>query len=232
MRTITNGIQNLTAVGLKFAPLSVREWYKQTFEMFFWRKHLFRFKKFTHAHMKRSFTEAFGLDIQFYDNKDVLDIGCGPVGSLEWADNCKSRTGIDPLADNYVKLNGGRQKMTYVSAGAEKIPFPDQSFDVVSTFNALDHVENVEKAVSEAVRVTRVNGHLLLIVEIDHKATITEPHTLREDILDQFVGCQVEFKRVYRTRDDHNMYASVADAVERTNENEPGIIVAKLKKHR
>ena len=230
MRLVTNGIQNVAAAGLKYAPTGVREWYKRTFEMLFWRKHLFKVKEFSHTHMKRSFTEAFGLDVAFYDGKDMLDIGCGPVGSLEWADNCKSRTGADPLADSYVKLNGGKQKMTYVSTGAENMPFADQSFDVVSTFNALDHVENVDKAIAEAVRVTRIGGTLLLIVEIDHRATITEPHTLREDVLDKFTGCEVEFKRIYRTRDDHNMYASVSDAVARTDPGDPGIIVAKLKR--
>ncbi len=232
MRIVTNGIQNGAAVVLQVAPVGVREWYKKSFELLFWKKHLFKTGEFQHAHMLRAFTESFALDRSFFDGKHMLDIGCGPTGSLEWADNAASRTGADPLADSYVKLNGGKQAMRYVNTGAEDMPFDDQSFDVVSIFNALDHVENVDAAIAEALRVTKVGGTLLLIVEINHRATITEPHSLKIDVMDKFEGCRTELQNVYRTREDHDMYASVFDALPRDSETEPGIVVARLVKER
>lgn len=230
MRWLTNGVQNVAAVGLRFAPDGMRASYKRTFEMLFWRKHLLKSGGFQHVHMLKAFTESFEIDPSFYDGKHILDIGCGPTGSLEWADGAARRVGVDPLAARYLKLNGGTQKMEYVTAGAEDLPFDEGAFDVVSIFNALDHVDNVDAAILEAVRVTKIGGTLLLIVEIDHRATITEPHTLEEDITDKFLQCDVDLKRIYRTRDDHNLYQSVFDALPREKAGDPGIVVARLTK--
>ncbi len=75
----------------------------------------------------------FGLPLELYDGKRVLDLGCGPRGSLEWAERAAERVGLDPLADEYQRLHSREHAMTYVAAPAEAIPFPDSHFDVVST---------------------------------------------------------------------------------------------------
>jgi ubiquinone/menaquinone biosynthesis C-methylase UbiE len=41
-------------------------------------------------------------------------------------------------------LNGGLHGMTYVAARSEEIPFPEGYFDVVSSFNSLDHVDDLD----------------------------------------------------------------------------------------
>lgn len=98
---------------------------------------------FYNNHYEQFYTELFDLDKTFYNDKIVLDIGCGPRGSLEWADMTKERIGLDPLADKYENLREGNHKMDYVSSCAENIPFNDNYFDVVCSFNSLDHVDNL-----------------------------------------------------------------------------------------
>ena len=122
------------------------------------------------------FTDHFGLPLEFYRGKRLLDVGCGPRGSLEWADGAAERVGVDPLAGRYRLLHSRRQAMRYVRAGAERIPFPDGHFDVVSTFNSLDHVDDAGAAVREIARVAKPGATLLLLVDIDHEPTPTEPH--------------------------------------------------------
>jgi len=233
MRNVAlNVIKRSAGTVLAAAPESVREWYKETFELLFWRKHRYLSGgKFQNAHLEVAFTKPFGLDRTFFENKRILDIGCGPSGSLEWADNAAERVGVDPLADKYVRLNGGKHKMKYVNAGAEALPFDDQSFDVVSIFNALDHVRDVNKAIREAVRVCSSGGSLLLIVEINHKPTITEPHFLEENVLLQFAGCKVETKKVFAINEGHNVYQSVRQEKERKESGDPAIIISRLTKH-
>jgi len=56
------------------------------------------------------FLDYFGLSKDFYKGKKILDIGCGPRGSLEWADMTLERVGLDPpgrkiLKDNYQAKN-------------------------------------------------------------------------------------------------------------------------------
>jgi len=130
VRWLTNGFQNAAALGLKRAPIGLRDWHKRTFEMLFWRKHLYQTGTFENVHMLKAYTDCFGVDPSFYSGKDILDIGCGPTGSLEWAHMAARRVGVDPLADRYLKLNGGRQEMQYVKAGAEDLPFEDGAFEL------------------------------------------------------------------------------------------------------
>lgn len=69
------------------------------------------------------FIQFFGLDNDYYNGKKILDIGCGPRGSLEWADKAKERIGLDPLVDDYVKLGTDKHMMNYVSSGSRTYSF-------------------------------------------------------------------------------------------------------------
>ena len=52
---------------------------------------------FINYHYEYFYTEHFHLAKEDFTGKRILDIGCGPRGSLEWADNALVRIGIDPL---------------------------------------------------------------------------------------------------------------------------------------
>jgi len=65
--------------------------------------------------------------------------------------------------------------MNYVSSGSEHIPFVDNYFDVVCSFNSLGHVDNLEKSISEIKRVLKVGGLFLLLTDVNHEPTECEP---------------------------------------------------------
>jgi len=65
--------------------------------------------------------------------------------------------------------------MEYCLAPAEKIPFPDCSFDIVSSLNSLDHVDDLHEALSEISRILVPGGSFLVEVEFGHRPTDTEP---------------------------------------------------------
>jgi SAM-dependent methyltransferase len=138
------------------------------------------------AHYEMLFTILLGLEAAFYRGKRVLDIGCGPRGSLAWAGAASRRVGLDPLADEYRALGTGDHGMEYVAARAEEMPFEDGAFDVVSSLNSLDHVDDLAQTVAEIKRVTRPGGHLVMAVEVGHAPTDTEPHRLSWDLCDMF----------------------------------------------
>jgi ubiquinone/menaquinone biosynthesis C-methylase UbiE len=116
----------------------------------------------------------------------VLDIGCGPRGSLDWATTAGERIGLDPLAADYTRLNGRRGGTSFVTGVAEAIPFPDRHFDIVATFNSLDHVDDFDKAVAEISRVTRPGGVLLILTDVAHAPTFAEPQNLSWEVLERF----------------------------------------------
>lgn len=144
-------------------------------------------------HYKYFFTQHFNLDENFYVGKKILDVGCGPRGSLEWADMCTERIGLDPLIDSYRKLGIENHKMKYLKGNLEDIPFEDGYFDVVSSFNSLDHVDNLDKAISEIKRIVAPGGTFLLLTDVNHHATSCEPVEFSWDIVSKF---SPEFKVV------------------------------------
>ncbi len=173
---------------------------KRAHELGFWRARHAAEGRLANAHFERFFTTQFGLDADFYAGKRMLDVGCGPRGSLEWATMAAERVGVDPLVDDYRELGIREHAMTYVHAGAERLPFEDGRFDVVSCFNALDHVDDVDAAVGELTRVAHPGGTGLLLVEVEHAPTVTEPHTLSWDLLDAFTGWETETRAARRAR--------------------------------
>jgi SAM-dependent methyltransferase len=129
-------------------------------------------------HYAYFYTTHFGLSPAFYENKTILDIGCGPRGSLVWASMAARRIGLDPLARKYLRLGASDHPMEYVAAPSEAIPLQAAACDAVSSFNSLDHVQDVCQTLSEIKRVTRPGGLFLLLVEVNHPPTRCEPHQL------------------------------------------------------
>ena len=54
-------------------------------ELAFWQDRLKQQGELTNDHYETVYTTRFGLEKAFYRGKKILDIGCGPRGSLEWA---------------------------------------------------------------------------------------------------------------------------------------------------
>ncbi|KAJ1465872.1 S-adenosyl-L-methionine-dependent methyltransferase [Baffinella frigidus] len=156
----------------------------------------------SNSHYQEIYTNFFDLEVDFYHEKKILDVGCGPRGSLEWASHAAARVCLDPLSVRYGDFNAGGQHMVYVEAGIEKIPFPKDSFDVVASINNLDHVEDAESGVRELVRVLKTGGSLLLIVEIHALPTPCEPLTLGWNVTKLFkqTGLTVEMERHFETK--------------------------------
>ena len=167
----------LSAVGLNV---------KGAYELAYWRSRRLEEGVLKNDWYVKTFTEHAGLERRFYDGKRILDVGCGPRGSLEWADTAAERVGLDPLVGRYRSLDIDRHAMRYVEAPAERIPFPDDHFDVVTSINSLDHVEDVDAAIREMVRVLAPGGLILLVVEIHPRPTIAEPHVLPWNLVSRF----------------------------------------------
>ncbi len=94
-------------------------------------------------------------------NAEVLDVGCG-AGFLanEFAGEGFAVTGVDlsPESLKVAKTYDKTKSVKYLEADALHLPFPDQSFDVVTCMDFLEHVENPENYIREISRVLRPGG--------------------------------------------------------------------------
>jgi 2-polyprenyl-3-methyl-5-hydroxy-6-metoxy-1,4-benzoquinol methylase len=96
----------------------------------------------------------------------VLNVGCGTGGFNAAAERAGASTwGID-ASDDAIRICELRRALgaggRYARAAAEALPFPAGAFDVVYCLSTLEHVESVEAAVAEMVRVLRPGGAVLL----------------------------------------------------------------------
>ncbi len=142
---------------------------------------------FRNDHYEYFYTEYFSLDKSYYSGKRVLDIGCGPRGSLEWADNTLDRIGIDPLANDYMQFDISKLKMTYILSGSEHIPFPDNYFDIITSFNSLDHVDDLDATIEQIKLKLKQKGLFLLMTEVNHEPTPTEPIVFDFSVVSKFL---------------------------------------------
>lgn len=169
--------------------------------------------QFYNGWFERFYTSHFDLTVDDYVDKRVLDIGCGPRGSLEWATMARERVGIDPLAEEYLKLGAADHAMTYVATGAESIPYPDGYFDFVCSVNSLDHVDDLQATIAEIKRVTSVGGLLLLLTDVHDEPTPQEPICFDWDVVGLFAPEFVpQFIRCFEKREG-GMYTSAEKGV-------------------
>ena len=212
------GIRALPPVGALWRALGRRA------ELDFWRRHP---GLVSDAHREWVFTRCFGIDRDWYRGKRILDVGCGPRGSLDWATDAAARVGLDPLADRYAELDVDTRAMDYVNGVAERMPFEDDSFDVVSTINSLDHVDDIRRAAAEMIRVLRPGGLLLIATELNHRARLTEPQTFSWEIIEAFVPPLEVLEETQLADSGAGMDQSLARAVPYGGGH--GVLLAKLR---
>jgi SAM-dependent methyltransferase len=95
----------------------------------------------------------------------ALDVGCGEGRvTRELRRRCHEALGIEVSA-RLVELARARDaEGDYRVAAAEQLPFAAASFDLVVAFNVLMNVDEPARALEEAARLLRPNGHLCLSV--------------------------------------------------------------------
>lgn len=124
-------------------------------------------------------------------NSKILDIGCGIKTVLHFLPG-ELKIGVDPLADEYVKIYNYPEDVVIEKSFGEQLKFENNFFDIVFTTNALDHTKSPKNVVSEIYRVLRPDGYFVLINELvkkDFKRDRAHPNNLEEkDILELLSG--------------------------------------------
>lgn len=120
-------------------------------------------------HRYRVFAPWMDQKIRFSDwrDKDILEVGVG-LGSdhFRFAALGNRLTALDLSREHlrqtsrHLSLEGFSHTAVY--GDAERMPFPDASFDLVYAFGVIHHTPNTEVAVGEIHRVLRSGGTALI----------------------------------------------------------------------
>lgn len=144
----------------------------------------------------------------FVSNKSLLEIGCGTgYGAALLSETAKNMTAID-LSKSLIeecKIKYNKDNLAYMVADGLKLPFKDNSFDVVFTFQVIEHIEPdvVLSFIKEVERVLKNNGVFL---------TSTPNRRLR--LLPFQTPWNKEHKKEYNRREFGNLLRKVFKQVE------------------
>lgn len=107
----------------------------------------------------------YAIAMEFAENKNVLDIACGEgYGTWLLSQQAKKITGLD--ADertiNLAKKKYEKDNIIFVTSSALQIPVEDNSFDLITCFETLEHIGDHHAFLSELKRVLRLDGILII----------------------------------------------------------------------
>lgn len=134
-------VEKLGFTGERFTPECERE---------IWYEHIHRY--------------AFAA--RLCEGASVLDAACGEgYGAALLAGNARSVTGVDldeQTITHATKRYGNLENLGFQVADCTELPFEDDSFDVIVSFETLEHLASQETLMSEFRRVLSPAGFLLL----------------------------------------------------------------------
>jgi SAM-dependent methyltransferase len=122
-------------------------------------------------------------------NLRILDAGCGTGGMLMFLSRYGFVTGIDRFDDaiQFAKLRNGAR---LAQASIVELPFPDQTFDVVTEFEVIYHrsIQDDQQAFDELARILQPGGLLFyrepayqwLLTKHDHAVHTRERYSQRK----------------------------------------------------
>lgn len=115
------------------------------------------------------------INLKDYDT--ILDVGCGTTISFL----TKNTIGIDPSFEMLKKGKGLR-----VQGFAEKLPFKDNSFDLVTSFTAIQNFKNIDQGLKEIKRVCKK----LAVISIIKKSS--KLNKIKDLINDNFKSTELD----------------------------------------
>ncbi|PAX54329.1 class I SAM-dependent methyltransferase [Brunnivagina elsteri] len=160
--------------------------------------------KYEHLH-------RYAISLEFVTGKSVLDIASGEgYGSALLAKVAKSVIGvdIDIASIEYAEAQyRDRQNLKFFTGSCDSIPLPDNSVDVVTSFETIEHHDKHKEMMQEIKRVLKPNG--ILIVSSPNRLTYSDeanysnPFHIKELYYNDFLellDCYFKYYHIYGQR--------------------------------
>lgn len=124
-----------------------------------------RWETFVHNETALEHLHRYALACEFSAGKTVLDIACGEgYGSYLLAGNASAVTGVD-IDEPTIKAATHKYKaahLTFLTADASATPLPAYSFDLLVSFETLEHLEEHERLLEEFKRLLKPGGLMII----------------------------------------------------------------------
>lgn len=95
----------------------------------------------------------------------VLDVGCGSgQDAAYYADQGAAVSGVD-ISEQEIAMAQEKVSGVFVQAPMEQLPFDAEMFDLVTSFYAVQHTEDVPKTLLEMIRVAKPGGVIMVLAK-------------------------------------------------------------------
>ncbi len=152
----------------------------------------------------------YAIVLDIVAEKDVLDLACGEgYGSSLIANVARSVTGAD-ISDEAIQHASETYKksnLNFRQGSATTLDFPDTSFDVVVSFETIEHLAEQAKMIAEIRRVLRPDGVLVISspnrpIYSEESGEHNEFHVKELDFneLDDLLKAQFQYVQYYGQR--------------------------------
>lgn len=114
--------------------------------------------KYEHLH-------RYAFSLQFVENKVVLDVASGEgYGTNLLANLAKEIHGVDisEEAVEHAKIKYNKKNIHFHTSPAHILPFEDDKFDTIVSFETIEHLLEQDEMISEMRRVLKPDGILIL----------------------------------------------------------------------
>jgi len=152
----------------------------------------------------------------------VLDVGCGPgyllrllAGRYPQADEL---AGIDaaPAMIDAAGQAGDDRRLQFTVGVAERLPYPDDTFDLIVSTTSFDHWADQQAGLGECARVLAPGGHLVLADQFSPLLLPTLLAGRRGKARTQRRASQLLSAAGFRDVSWHDLYALIIKAVTAT----------------
>jgi ubiquinone/menaquinone biosynthesis C-methylase UbiE len=135
---------------------------------------------------------AYEFVLPHIKEKKVLDLGCGlAYGTALMAEPATEITGVD-YDESTIENNKERYRnianLAFIRSSLPPLPFADNSFDVVTLFQFIEHIADRKKLLQECKRVLRQDGTLILTTPNAIKSFARNPFHIHEYTFEEMKG--------------------------------------------
>jgi len=99
---------------------------------------------------------SYSFVARFTKDKKVLDLGCGTgYGSFALSENAEMVFGLDISGEaiNYAKNKYTKQNLEFIKLNDSSLPFDDDTFNIIVSFQVIEHIKDIESYLSEIKRI-------------------------------------------------------------------------------
>jgi ubiquinone/menaquinone biosynthesis C-methylase UbiE len=122
-----------------------------------------QFKNLIGWYVDASESEPLFDSLKGIQGKKVLDVGCGTGRHLSRLPADNELFGIDLSESMLMEARAKNTAGSFEVASAEKLPFQENSFDVVFSSRVIQHMRDQQKMIDEMSRVCKPGGKVILI---------------------------------------------------------------------